>query len=235
MIRRSKAKCKHPKCIEIATYGGTNFIPLRCEEHKQDDDLNLLERACVKCGLTMILDATNQCEFCAPDAFKRAALAKQNVLMDYLDARKDLPTPMSTDTIIDGGACGKERPDRIYDLDDKIIVVECDENQHKERACECEQTRMVNIGQSFGGIPVYFIRWNPDIYSPENDKKQPEAIQSRYKLLGDLIRDIKRGKFSVPSDALVSAFYLYYDDWDGLHSQKWHTLTPLVARGGAGF
>jgi hypothetical protein len=30
---------------------------------------------------------------------------------------------------------------------------------------------MVNIGQTFGGIPVYFIRWNPDDYSPENDKK----------------------------------------------------------------
>jgi len=88
-------------------------------------------------------------------------LAKQNDLMNYLDAR-DLKG-VSTDIVIDKGECGKERPDRVYDFGDKIVILECDEYQHRDRQCLCEQTRMVNIGQSFGGIPVYFIRWNPMI------------------------------------------------------------------------
>jgi hypothetical protein len=50
--------------------------------------------------------------------------------MDSLDAR-DLKGD-STDKIVEGGICGKERPDRIYDLGDKIIVLECDEHQHRE-------------------------------------------------------------------------------------------------------
>ena len=53
---------------------------------------------------------------------------------------------------------------------------------------------MVNIGQSFGGLPVYFIRWNPDDYS--SDKKEPELLAKRHKLVGDLLKDIKNGRFS---------------------------------------
>jgi len=146
--------------------------------------------------------------------------------MAYLDAR-DL-TGSSTDTVVDNGICGKERPDRVYDFGDKIVILECDEHQHRDRQCLCEQTRMVNIGQTFGGIPVYFIRWNPDDYSPENDRKHPEELTKRHKLVGDLIRDIKKGKHNLPS-ALVSAIYLYYDGWNSLNETEWQTLINMEA------
>jgi hypothetical protein len=226
MIRRPNGKCKQPSCTEKAIYGGTNFTPIHCESHKEEDELNLVERTCTKCGLTMILDKTECCEFCNPESFKRIALAKQNAILEYLDSRKDLPTPLSTDTIINNGSCGKERPDRIYDLDDKIVVIECDEDQHRYRPCECEQTRMVNIGQSFGGLPVLFLRWNPDDYSPKNPRKQPEPLTKRNKLLADLIRDIAKNKVKIPN-ALVSTIQLYFDEWDGLDRQEWQILTPI--------
>jgi hypothetical protein len=87
---------------------------------------------------------------------------------------------------------------------------------------------MVNIGQTFGGIPVYFIRWNPDDYSPENDRKNPEELTKRHKLVGDLIRDIKKGKHTLPV-ALVSAIYLYYDGWNSLNETEWQTLINMEA------
>ncbi len=174
----------------------------------------------------MILDQSDHCEYCHPDVFKRVALAKQNALFAYLDNRKDLPPPFSSDRMVEGGACGKERPDRIYDGGDKIIVVECDEHQHRERACECEQTRMVNIGQLFGGVPVYFLRWNPDDYTAES-RAMPEALPKRYKLLGDLIRDMLNNTMVSLPKALVSALYLYYDGWNGLHNETWKVLTPF--------
>ena len=144
--------------------------------------------------------------------------------MAYLDAR-DLKGD-STDIVIDNGICGKERPDRVYDLGDKIVILECDENQHEDRQCLCEQTRMVNIGQTFGGLPVYFIRWNPDDYSPENDRKMPEDLAKRYKLVGDLIRDIKKNKITLPT-ALISVIYMYYNGWDSLQNTEWQVLTPF--------
>jgi hypothetical protein len=132
----------------------------------------------------------------------------------------------STDVVIDDGICGKERPDRVYDFGDKIVVLECDEHQHRDRVCVCEQTRMVNIGQSFGGLPTYFIRWNPDDYSPESDRKNPEVLPKRHKLAGDLLRDIRVGTYALPT-GLVSAVYLYYDGWDSLATAEWSVLMAL--------
>ena len=221
MIRRPNAKCD--QCKELAIWG-TNWIPKHCDTHKTEEDQNLVEEHCIECGLMYVLNKENKCEHCNPLSFATARLAKQNALMAYLDAR-DLKGH-STDIAIDHGVCGKERPDRVYDFGDKIVVLECDEHQHQDRQCLCEQTRMVNIGQSFGGIPVYFIRWNPDDYSPESDRKRPEELSKRYKLVGDLLRDIHKEKHVLPR-ALVSAIYLYYDAWNSLADATWHTLTPM--------
>ena len=221
MIRKPNSKCAN--CKELAIWG-TNWTPKHCDTHKTEDDENLLERPCSSCNLLYILDKTNKCEVCNPESFNTARLAKQNALMNYLDARG--LTGSSTDKMVDGGICGKERPDRVYDFKDKIVSLECDENKHDDRQCLCEQTRMVNIGQSFGGTPVYFIRWNPDDYLPESDRKNPEILAKRHKLCADLIRDIKDGNVSLPK-ALVSVIYLYYDGWSSLADEKWQIITPI--------
>ena len=222
MIRRSNSKCTD--CKELAIWG-MNWVPKHCEKHKTDDEQNLVERNCSSCNLLYILDKTDKCENCNPISWARTRLAKQNALMDYLDSQN--LKGLSTDTMVDNGVCGKERPDRIYDFGDKIIILECDENQHQERPCICEQTRMVNIGQTFGGTPVYFIRWNPDDYTPENDKKVPETLKKRHKLCADFINDIKDSKTTLPI-ALVSAIYMYYDGWSSLANEKWQILTPFI-------
>lgn len=220
MILRSNARCT--TCKNPA-FWGTNWIPKHCDLHKTEDETNLVEQPCSSCGLSYLLDKENKCENCNPASFASARLAKQNALMHYLDARGLKGT--STDRVIDNGECGKERPDRIYDLGDKILILECDEDQHKGRQCVCEQTRMVNIGQSFGGIPVYFLRWNPDNYSPDDQKKQPELITKRHKLVGDLIASITAGKTQMPTNTLVSALYLYYDGWTTLADEIWKSIS----------
>jgi hypothetical protein len=220
MIKRPKNKCTIKDCTAVALYG-INSVARHCENHKEDTDDNLLERECVQCMLLMVLNKNELCEFCDPETFKTARLAKQNALMSYLDAN-GLPGD-STDKMIDGGLCGQERPDRIYDFGDKIVILECDEHQHKSRSCVCEQTRMVNIAQSLGGIPVHFIRWNPDDYDTVSDRKMPEQIQKRYKLVRDYIRDIKSGRIHIPK-ALVSVIYMYYDDFDGIKNEETKVL-----------
>ena len=144
--------------------------------------------------------------------------------MAYLNSRELCGN--KTDSIIDNGSCGKERPDRIYDFGDKIIILECDENQHSDRACSCEQIRMVNIGQSFGGVPVYFIRFNPDTYKLKCKGLTHESLAKRYYTCGNLIQDIKDQRIKLPV-AMVSAIYLYYDNWESLHNEKWNIITPF--------
>ena len=222
MIRRPNAKCAN--CRELAIWG-SNWVPKHCETHKTDDEHNLVEQSCISCGLLYILDKHNRCENCNPESFATTRLAKQNALMSYLDANG--LEGNSTDTTIDSGICGKERPDRVYDFGDKIVVLECDEHQHRDRQCLCEQTRMVNVGQTFGGVPVYFIRWNPDDYSPANERKFPEEVKKRHKLVRDLIRDIRDNRHALPENALVSAIYMYYDNWSSISETGWEIISKM--------
>ena len=183
-----------------------------------------MERECVSCHLTMVLDKNGKCEFCDPVRFASNRLAKQNALMEYLD-RKNL-RGNSTDVVIDKGQCGRERPDRVFEFDDKVIILECDEHQHRDRQCSCEQTRMLNISQMYGGIPVYFIRWNPDNYT-SLDAKLPDPIAKRHKLLADFLSDIRDNVVNLPV-ALLSVIYLYYDGWSSLAESEWMVITQYV-------
>jgi hypothetical protein len=215
MIKRPNSKCK--LCDEKAIYG-INLTALHCEIHKDKKDTNLCERECESCNLNFILNEYNLCEFCDPIIIEKAKFVKQNTLMKYLDS-KDLKGDF-TDIVIDKGECGKERPDRVFDFDDKIIILECDENQHKERNCVCEQTRMINISQSFGGIPIYFLRWNPDKYKSKNKE---ETMIKRYTTLENLIKNIKNNVLELHK-SLCSVMYLYYDGWTSLKEEKWEIL-----------
>ena len=220
MLLRPRARCT--VCRKPALYG-QNFIATHCEAHREETDQNLMERACVSCGLLMVLDAKNKCEFCDPARFETNRLAKQNALMSYLDKHKLRGN--STDVVIEKGECGRERPDRVFEFDDKVVILECDEHQHKDRQCLCEQTRMINIGQSFGGFPVYFLRWNPDLYAP-GDSRAPEPVARRHKLVADYLQQIEDGYVDLPT-ALVSVLYLYHDGWTTLADATWEILTPF--------
>jgi hypothetical protein len=81
---------------------------------------------------------------------------------------------------------------------------------------------MINIGQSFGGIPVYFIRWNPDNYKSFGEAL-PETISKRYNLLGNFVEEIIENKIELPK-ALISTFHMYFDGWSELSKQKWEIL-----------
>ena len=195
---------------------GLNMTPRHCEEHKQVGEQNLVEARCVSCNLLYVLDTKGLCENCNPKTFESGRLAKQNALMAYLDTRGF--TGDGTDVMVDSGVCGKERPDRVFDLGDKVVILECDEDQHAGRPCACEQGRMVNLGQAFGGLPVYFIRWNPDKY-----KGGDTAVKTRHKMVGDLLDDVVKGRHELP-EVLTAALYMYYNGWTNMAQEKWVVL-----------
>jgi hypothetical protein len=172
----------------------------------------------------MILGKDDKCEFCVPHTFETNRLAKQNALMAHLDFYG--LTGDSTDKVINSGECGLERPDRVFEFADKVVVAECDEHQHKNRPCSCEQTRMVNISQSFGGRPVYFIRWNPDPYAPGVDTKKQEPIEKRHKMLRMYLTDIIAKKVALPN-AFLSVLYMFHDGWTSLNDAEWEVITPF--------
>ena len=212
--------CKCTDCDNPATYGIDGILPYHCINHYQGDEINLIEEKCVSCGLNDILNNNGLCNYCNPTTIKVARLVKQTKLMDYLNSRGLVGN--STDKIVDSGECTKRRPDRVYHCPDgSILILECDENQHRERSCECEQQRMVEISQNYGGSPVYFIRWNPDKYFSGTQYIFEESVNKRHQLVGDFIEAILDGRCPLPKKALLSVIYMYFDGWTSLQDESW--------------
>ena len=63
---------------------------------------------------------------------------------------------------MDPSIYGNSRPDWLWLLPDRFIVLECDENQHAGAAYSCERRRELQICNCANGMPVHFIRFNPD-------------------------------------------------------------------------
>jgi hypothetical protein len=75
-------------------------------------------------------------------------------------------TVMVFDKRIEGG-CSKRRPDVFVDLLTHVVIVECDEKQHKPKSYtpQCERRRKMELFQDVGNRPVVFVRFNPDGYN----------------------------------------------------------------------
>jgi hypothetical protein len=64
------------------------------------------------------------------------------------------------------GVCGRYRPDFVWDLGFRAVILEVDEHQHKHENYiqRCELVRVSRIVEGYGGIPVHIIRYNPDAF-----------------------------------------------------------------------
>ena len=214
MICQPRIKCINRNCKELAMFAQLGNKQKYCQEHVPDDSyVNIIEQRCISCELPNIVDKYGKCQVCDPDTFTRGRLAKQNEVEQYLKVNaSDLVTAYScqVDKMVDRGICGRERPDFLLDAGDRVIILEVDENQHKDRACECEQTRMVNIAQSHGGISTIFIRYNPDDFKDESGENRDVPRKRRMDEVIKMIRFII-SKWKPTPGVIAYVTYMYYD------------------------
>lgn len=197
-------------CKNLAIYG--KYSRERCENHKQTNDFNLVERKCESCGLLEVLDCNDKCNSCDPSRFMKYLKQKENRIRDFLIANQ---IPFTQDKIPNGSDCGKQRPDFVIYLSDRIIIIEVDEDQHKSYPCECEQIRMINLSQGFGGMPVFWIRFNPDGFKTDQKSMKVSQLKKQQHLLDWL-------KFSFQKEMihLAEVIYLFYDGCQEKSSEK---------------
>jgi hypothetical protein len=204
-------------CREFAIYG--YIVSKHCENHHLGDEIDLIQRRCVGCGLPGILDQIGLCGTCDPDLYKRLRLAKQKGVKDFCDANH--LTYISYDKMIDHGISCKKRPDFIFKCESHMIVVEVDEDQHMSYQCENEQERMCLISQTLK-MKTLFIRYNPDRYSPLNGK----PANKEHERLTALKQQIEYWQqHPLPEDGLCFVTYLYFDDDD---PSQWKNLNKLI-------
>lgn len=113
---------------------------------------------------------------------------KERYLCDELKKIfKDDTVKLTFDKIIEGG-CSKRRPDVLIDKLTHCIVIECDEDQHKNY--ECENKRTMELFIDLGNRPLVFIRFNPDCYTRKNKIKEKSCFKPMMN-----IEDIHKKKF----------------------------------------
>jgi hypothetical protein len=218
-ILNPSKKCLTRNCRNTATHGYS--VPIHCEQHRSGQEINLVLKLCIGCQLLDVVDDKGYCMTCDPKSWNIIRLAKQKVVRDFFNFHH--MNYESYDRMLEHGCCGKERPDFIFDCDDHKIVVEVDEHQHEGHGYECERERMINISQLLGGMPVIFIRYNPDKYKPIVGRATPKA-QDRLENLKKIVEYWQQTQL-LPEDGFCCATYMYYDGDD---PSQWKTPLCLL-------
>jgi len=59
---------------------------------------------------------------------------------------------------------GSSRPDFLWKLETHWVILEVDESQHRGMSYSCERRRELDLYNTAGGLPVTFVRFNPDAF-----------------------------------------------------------------------
>jgi hypothetical protein len=234
MVDTSKPilKCIHKTCLNQPTHNIKDKRAIYCEEHISESNMINVLGKCSKCKKNSVyinnkikycIDHIDEktkaqikklCKYCdnneyATHVCKECCINKHKKeynVVQYL--KKNLCNKFIYDKNEPVKECSKRRPDIFFDLDTHVIIVEIDENQHKSYDEQCECARMNEIVNSLGGLPVVFIRYNPD---KSYNKKKEMCFDSNDKL--NLLKSTIETEINkIPKSFEVKLIQLYFDD-----------------------
>jgi len=210
MISKPKRRCEgvgNIKCSNWAHWGTNGSVPERCEVHRLSTDVDMVLKRCPVCMEPKRVGQDNLCADCGSN-FLSYRLCKQRRVKGYLDGTLEIPPYEYYDEIVNS-SCGRERPDFVWDCGTHKVILEVDEDQHKDRLRTCEQTRMINITQAFF-MPCIWIRYNPDKFKGQ---KATLHERDRLKTLQETLLYAFKSTPTTTNDVL-RVIYLYFDQYD---------------------
>jgi hypothetical protein len=69
---------------------------------------------------------------------------------------------------------------------DRVVLVECDEDEHKRETVLCEVTRMLDVAAQHAmknGLPLHFVRFNPDGFAADGRRQTPKMAERHKELV----------------------------------------------------
>lgn len=149
--------------VKRATYGFPgDSKPTRCSAHSDIGMEDIVNKKCISCGLFIAVSSKQfLCSYCSPTNQRQRT--KENTVKVILEQYFDNYHFIYNKVFQSDSLCmlSRYRPDFSLDLGTHYIIVECDEDCHRQYDKQCELKRMYEI--SYGlGLPCIFIRYNPD-------------------------------------------------------------------------
>ncbi len=209
MIDKRQKICKFENCLIQAYYGTKNDKQQYCVNHKLENMGNYNSIKCQSCNLFEIKKSRNiLCKYCNPNKSKKT---KEEKFYKYLiDAKlnESIYYKFIYNKSI-GFECGNYRPDFKFDCNTYFVIIEIDENQHKQYDNNCELIRMNNIYLA-NGLPTLFIRFNPDSFICNKNKIQISLIDKYNNFINELSNYLFNN-YKFQSDKGIDIIYYYYD------------------------
>ena len=152
------------------------------------------------------------CETCAPVA-RRQARTREARMAATLDvwARND-QIPRYTrwnkqNPLADPVQCGKYRVDFEFQHDIGVVLLEYDEQMHADRVLRCELVRQAEVALGYGGLPVHWIRFNPDAFKVDGVTRVTKRSEREKELLNQLQQALSHADYQHP----ITITYLCYN------------------------
>ena len=228
MVDVKNKKCQETNCNKQPIFNlPDKTTGIYCKEHSKIGMINIKSKRCLEENCDLIPKNNKYKGYCLrcfvykfPDVkISRNYKVKELFMTDFIkDTFKDEYMIFDKQT----GGCSKRRPDVCIDKLIHVIIVECDENQHRDTSCE--NKRMMELFQDFANRPIVFIRFNPDSYINEDGKKIPSSFKMHKALDVPVIRETKEweGRLNVLKETIdhwlinipnkeVTYEYLFYD------------------------
>jgi hypothetical protein len=169
-------RCNHDGCDKRPNYNyPTETVAIFCKDHKLIDMEDIKHKRC-KTDLCDTFVSNKNYEghclrcfmFLFPDKpVARNYKTKETFVADFIKESFPNDEWIFDKTIVNGTS--RRRPDILLEMNTYNIIIEIDENQHRDYDDICENKRMMEIFQDLGNRNIVFIRFNPDDYL-DNDK-----------------------------------------------------------------
>ena len=211
ITRKIFNKCSNYLCINKSIYNYSNQIKSKyCEEHKRRNMIKIekdkiIENKkdkidlCKYCDIDFSIE--NVCDRCLKIKNKKEFMIvreiKKNIKNKFIHNKAN---------VLDVKCSDYKRPDIIFELSTYFVIVEIDENQHKNYKCELK--RINRIANGCFGKSLIIIRFNPDKFKI-NKKIQNILIVER---LEKLISTIKLELEKDYKEFFVKEIKLFYDN-----------------------
>eukprot|EP00891_Asterochloris_glomerata_P008022 jgi/Astpho2/8022/Aster-02975 len=208
--------CKQ-KCPKFGLPGGT---ATRCADCRSEDMRDLYSRRCMTEGCDVRVRDAQYCANCDTSR-KRRTRVKENRLANFLRENISVPWTAWNKQLPGSRECGgSKRPDFVWLLPYLAIVTECDENQHEDRCLPGERQRMFDIFNTYGGIHIIYLRFNPDAFKVDGVTRRV-SMERRYAELKKVLdRELARTLEEVDALPIFRVTYLFHDVTDNKYKRE---------------
>ena len=228
MVNVLVKKCIEEGCIKIPLYNYKEEItPIYCTDHKIAEmvDVKNKNKYCQNCidwpdPRYASRKYNNYCARCFQQLFPTDALTlamrsktKEIAVRDFINTKF---VKFQHDIPLYTGDCNcihRRRIDHRRIIDNTILAIETDENQHKYYNKHDEEIRYDDLYMVHSGKWI-FIRFNPDKYANSKGQNKNTKMENRLKMLESEIRHQMSRIVNEENTELVEIIYLYYDGYE---------------------